>query len=67
MRYMAKFEFPRAAEVTGAAMKRKNTVIEKWPFRLQLRPGMHGAQEEFDRLISGGLSSKECYLEWKRV
>lgn len=66
-RYMAKFEFAEAAEVMGAAMKSPQTVIEKWPFRLKLRPGLRGAQEEFNRLISGGISSKECYIEWKRV
>ena len=48
------------------AMKDKYTVIEKWPFRLKLQPGQAGAQEEFDRLLGGGVSGKECYLEWRR-
>jgi hypothetical protein len=36
-------------------------------FRLKLRPGQSGAQEEFDRLLSGGVSGKERYVEWKRI
>ncbi|KAL2293460.1 hypothetical protein FJTKL_05361 [Diaporthe vaccinii] len=65
--YMAKFEFAKAPELVGAVVKTKHTVIEKWPFRLKLRPGLRGAQEEFDRLFSSGVSSQECYLEWKRI
>jgi hypothetical protein len=48
-------------------MKEKHTVIEKWPFRLKLRPGQAGAQEEFNRLLSGGVSGKERYIEWQRI
>ncbi len=48
-------------------MKDTHTIIEKWPFRLKLQPGQHGAQEEFDRLLSAGVSGKERYVEWKRV
>lgn len=50
----------------GVAIKEKHTIIEKWPYRLKLRPGQPGAQEEFDRLITGGVSGKECYVEWRR-
>jgi hypothetical protein len=59
--------FSEAAQLLGAVMKEKHTVIEKWPFRLKLRPGQPGAQEEFDRLLGGGPSGKECYVEWKRI
>lgn len=55
------------ADFLRVKMKEENTVIEKWPYRLNIRPGQPGAQDEFDRLISGGLSGKEFYLEWKRV
>jgi hypothetical protein len=48
-------------------MKTKHTVIEEWPFRLKLRPGQQGAQEEFDRLLGGGVSGKERYVEWQRI
>lgn len=65
--YMVKFEFSKAAELAGAAMKDEHTVIEKWPFRLKLQHGQPGAQDEFDRLIARGVSSNERYIEWKRV
>lgn len=58
------FEEPR---IVGAAMKDDHTVIEKWPFRLKLQTGQPGAQAEFNRLVCGGVSSKEFYLEWKRL
>lgn len=64
---MAELDFFKAAELAGAAMKNEHTVIEKWPFRLKLRPGQPGARDEFERLICCGVSSKERYIEWKRV
>lgn len=51
----------------GALAKDNHTIVEKWPFRLKLRPGQPGAQEEFDRALGGGVSGKERYIEWKRV
>ncbi|KAF9877002.1 hypothetical protein CkaCkLH20_05268 [Colletotrichum karsti] len=65
-RHARKFMFSEAGQAVGAVMKKGHTVIEKWPFRLKLQPGQPGAQKEFDQLLSGGLSTKECYLEWKR-
>jgi hypothetical protein len=64
---MNDFKFSDAEQFIGEAMKEKHTIIEKWPFRLKLRPGQPGAQEEFDRLLSGGMSGKERYVEWKRI
>lgn len=66
-RYVTKFGFAKAAEEAGAAMKKDNNVVEKWPFKLKLRHGQPGAQDEFDRLVCGGVSSKERYVEWRRV
>jgi hypothetical protein len=34
---------------------------------LKLRPGQPRAQEEFDRLLSGGVLGKKRYVEWKRI
>ncbi|KAF4500706.1 hypothetical protein FAGAP_3069 [Fusarium agapanthi] len=51
----------------GAMMKEKQTIIEKWPYRLKLRPGQPGGKEEFDLLMEGDSSGKELYLEWKRI
>ena len=64
---MKDFEFSELAQFIGAATKDRHTVIEKWPFRLKLRPGQPGAQQEFDQLLGGGVSSKERYVEWKRI
>ncbi|KFY89500.1 hypothetical protein V500_05642 [Pseudogymnoascus sp. VKM F-4518 (FW-2643)] len=66
-RYTKNHKFSETAQYVGATVKEKHTVIEKWPFRLKLRPGQPGAQEEFDRLLSGGVSGKERYVEWKRI
>lgn len=59
--------FREAADILGATMKEKHTIIDKWPYRLKLRPGQPGAQDEFDRLLSGETSGKERYVEWKRI
>jgi hypothetical protein len=63
---MIKMKFVEAGLVIGSTMKEEHTITEKWPFRLKLRPGQAGAQEEFDRLVGGGVSGKERYVEWKR-
>lgn len=64
---MIDFKLSDIAQFIGVAMKEKHNIIEKWPFRLKLRPGQPGAQEEFDRILGGGVSGKERYVEWKRT
>ena len=66
-RYCDGFEFREAGELLGAVVKVKHTIIDKWPYRLKLRPEQTGAQEEFDRCLSSGVSSKERYVEWRRT
>ncbi|KFZ20600.1 hypothetical protein V501_00028 [Pseudogymnoascus sp. VKM F-4519 (FW-2642)] len=66
-RYANDMKFSETAQYIGAAVQEKHAVIEKWPFKLKLRPGQPGAQEEFDRLLRGGVSGKERYVEWKRI
>ncbi|KAK4039008.1 hypothetical protein C8A01DRAFT_47462 [Parachaetomium inaequale] len=66
-RFVKELKLAEAAQSIGAAMKETHTVIEKWPFGLKLQPGQPGAQEEFDRLLSGGVTGKERYVEWKRI
>ncbi len=66
-RVIKELKFVKAGEFLGAAMKDKHTIIDKWPFRLKLRPGQPGAQEEFERMLGGGVSGKERYVEWKRT
>ncbi|KAL4811860.1 hypothetical protein BDW67DRAFT_179221 [Aspergillus spinulosporus] len=62
-----RYEFQHAATLFNAAMKDTNSIIEKWPYRLKLRPGQRGAQEEFDRCLASGLSTMERYVEWRRT
>lgn len=64
---MKQLKFDEMADITGAAMKTKHTIIDKWPYRLKLRPGQPGAQEEFDRFMTGTNTTKERYVEWKRA
>lgn len=61
------FVTPGVSVLRKAGLKVKHTIVEEWPFRLKLEPGEPGAQEEFDRLLAGGSSGKECYVEWKRL
>ncbi|KKK20834.1 hypothetical protein ARAM_004716 [Aspergillus rambellii] len=65
-RYSKWFMFSEAP-LFEAAMKENHTVIDKWPYRLKRRPGQPGAQEEFDRQLGSGVSSKERYMEWRRL
>lgn len=65
-RYTTKCRFGEVAHFLDASQKVNHTIIEQWPYRLKLQPGDPGAQEEFDRLFSGGLSGTECYLEWRK-
>jgi hypothetical protein len=60
-------QFYEVGETLGAMMKEKHTIIEKWPYRLKLRPGQPGAQDEFDRCLMKGVSGKERYIEWKKI
>lgn len=59
--------FDQLALLSKAAMKDTHTIIEKWPSKLKLSHGQPGAQEEFDRALRGGTSSKERYVEWRKM
>jgi hypothetical protein len=61
--FMTAFEFHQVAKNVGAIIKEEHTIVEKWPFRLKLQSGQPGAQEEFGRLMSSGVSGTECYVE----
>ena len=62
-----RLEFDEFPEYTKLGIKDELTIIEKWPFRLKLKQGQAGEQEEFDRVMGAGVTGKEFYLEWKRV
>lgn len=55
-----------AALEGGLLVKKKHTVVEKWPLRLKLKHGQDGAQSEFDVLHASGHIGHERYVEWKR-
>ncbi|KAF5541431.1 hypothetical protein FMEXI_7944 [Fusarium mexicanum] len=67
-RIARKLEFDKFPEFLNVGIKDQHTIIDKWRFRLKLKPGQQGAQQEFDRMMMGqGVTGKEFYLEWKRV
>ncbi|KAH7037034.1 uncharacterized protein B0I36DRAFT_402498 [Microdochium trichocladiopsis] len=66
-RFVEKFKLTEFGHVCGVTMKNKHTIIEKWPYILRLQPDQKGAQEEFDRLLRSSTSTKERYVEWKRI
>jgi hypothetical protein len=52
---MERLKIREAAKLAGTAMKEKDPIVEKWPYRLKLKPGQPGGggQQEFDRLLGG--------------
>jgi hypothetical protein len=66
-RIARKLEFNKFPAFMKVGIKGQHTIIDKWPFRLKLKPGQQGAQQEFDRMMGTGVNGKEFYLEWKRV
>ncbi|RDA86906.1 hypothetical protein CP532_1837 [Ophiocordyceps camponoti-leonardi (nom. inval.)] len=66
-RYARTMNFCHAAALIGATVKETHTIVEKWPWRLKLRPGQPGAQEEFDRVLGSWAIGKERFVEWKKV
>lgn len=63
--YTRMLGFVDIANKTSMQMKRKNTIIEKWPYRLRKKFGEAGAAEEFESLIASGVSGYEVYVEWQ--
>jgi hypothetical protein len=51
----------------GVEIKEQHTIVEKWPFKLELEPEQKGTKEEFDFMMIGGMSGKKRYMEWKRI
>jgi hypothetical protein len=54
-------------QVAGVRVKSRNSIVDKWPSRLKLRPKQPGAQEEFDAAVASKLNGTEVYLEWQRA
>ncbi|KAI1811449.1 hypothetical protein GGS20DRAFT_562966 [Poronia punctata] len=65
-RYMSVMDFDGISADSGLVIKEANTIVEKWPTRLKLKPEDPGAVQEFDLLLASGFSSLERFTEWKR-
>jgi hypothetical protein len=66
-RFMKDEEFDRLTQHSGMVMKKQHTIVERWPTRLKLTPGQHGADAELDVALRVGSSYTERYVEWKRA
>jgi hypothetical protein len=64
---MERNQFWLIAQMARAKVKTCNSIVDKWPARLKLRPDQPGAQEEFNAAVASNLHGTECYLEWQRV
>lgn len=67
IRYTKAHKFNQIERNFGVAVKQRNTIIDKWPARLKLRPGQQGATEEFKGLLASGSTGSERYVEWKKT
>lgn len=65
-RYMESHRFAEIERVSKTDMKRRHTIVEKWPTRPKIRPGQIGAIEEFKHCIASGHAGTERYVEWRR-
>jgi len=66
-RYLNMVSRPATCIRSGMYMKQGNTIVEKWPYRLQKEFGEPGAREEFENLLASGLSGTERYVEWQSL
>ena len=64
-RYMKWNNFNQIEKFGRLEMKKKHTIIEKWPMKLKLQPGQKGAKEEFELLLSSAHTGQERYVEWR--
>lgn len=66
-RFMRERKFEEMQRAIGLVMKKKHTIVDKWPMKLRFSsPSANaGAQEEFDLLQASGHSGSERYVEWK--
>lgn len=64
---MKMLDFTDICDTFGVKVKPENTIVEKWPTRLRLRPGDKGAEEEFWLLFGSDFNNVERYVEWRRA
>lgn len=60
---MDTYSFKGISQAVGLIMKKRHTIVEEWPLRLQLGHGQRGPDEEFYVLISH-VHTGEHYVEW---
>jgi hypothetical protein len=64
---MERSQISLITQIAKARVRSRNSIVDKWPARLKLRPKQPGAQEEFNAAVASKLNGTECYLEWQRV
>jgi hypothetical protein len=62
--YFKGFGFEWLAHRNKLRVKKKNTIIQKWPLALKLKKGDAGFDEEFNMLFGSGNWGSEVYVEW---
>lgn len=65
--YMTVVGFGEAAKEAGVRMKRENSVVKAWPFRLVKKWGEKGAKEAFEFLEASKAVGSERFVEWVRA
>ena len=66
-RYTTLHKFSEITADLRVAAKKVNTIVDKCPMELKLRPGQKGAQQEFDILFSSNFTGTERYVEWQTM
>ena len=66
-RFMRERKFDEIQRAVGLVMKKKHTIVGKWPMKLRYSSPSPDAvaQKEFDLLQASGHSGSERYVEWK--
>ncbi|KKA28146.1 hypothetical protein TD95_000989 [Thielaviopsis punctulata] len=63
--YMERWNFRDIAKVVEVKMKKRNTIVDEWPWRLKLASCTPEAQREFDIARASNCSGIERYVEWR--
>lgn len=58
-------KFDNIALMNGFEIKKKNTLVDKWPMRFHFGGVTARAKRDFARLTSSHQTSLERYVEWK--
>ena len=64
--YMQEKDFPGVGEAAGLMMREEHTIVQPWPFRLDLDATDEAAKRKFDLLHATAMTGGERYVEWVR-